>query len=228
MYYAVSNLHGNKEKYELMLKLINFNEQKDILYVLGDTLDYGEGGIDILVDMSMRPNVYHIKGEHEILAQRMLSQFTEIAQSGEKPSAEFISEFRHWTTDLGGMPTLNAFQALDSDLREGLLEYFDEMTPYEEVTAGNKRFILCHAGIAGFKPGKDLDEYNDADFCSEPLDFKKEYLKNRTIVVGHVPTTGFNNGTIYQTSAAVNIDCGCAFDGKLGCLCLDTGREFYV
>lgn len=228
MYYAISNLHGNKEKFDLMLKLINFKEDKDILYVLGDTLDYGADGIDLLLDMSMRPNVYHIKGEHEALAYRLLSQFLEMSRSGEAPSAEFISEFRDWTANKGGMPTVEAFHALDEDMREGLLEYFEEMTPYEEVKAGQKSFILCHAGIAGFKPGKDLDCYDEEAFYTEPLDFSVNHFKGKTIVVGHTPTTEFNGGAIYQTSDAVNIDCACAFDGKLGCLCLDTGREFYV
>jgi len=228
MYYAISNLHGNKEKFDLMLKLINFKDEKDVLYVLGDTVDYGADGIDLLIDMSMRPNVYHIKGEHEDLAYRMISRFLEMSRSGEAPDPEFISEFRSWTSEKGGMPTFEAFQALDGEMREGLLEYFEEMTPYEEVKAGQKNFILCHAGIANFKPGKDLESYDEEDFFTVPLDFSKKYFKGKTIVVGHTPTTEFNKGAIYQTSAAVNIDCACAFDGKLGCLCLDTGREFYV
>lgn len=228
MFYALSNLHGNLEKFNLMLKLINFSEEKDVLYVLGDTVDYGAGGIDILTDLSMRPNVYHIKGEHEVLAHRLISRFLEISESGEAPDPEFIAEFRDWTANRGGMPTFEAFSALDSDMREGILEYFEEMTPYEEVVAGKKHFVLCHAGIRGFEDDKSLDDYDEEDFYSEPLDFSKSYIKNTTIVVGHTPTTEFNKGAIYQTAGAVNVDCGCAFDGKLGCLCLDTGREFYV
>lgn len=228
MFYAISNLHGNKEKFDLMLKLINFKDEKDVLYILGDTVDYGADGIELLLDLSMRSNVYHIKGEHEALAYDMISRFLEISQNGEAPDAEFISAFRDWTANKGGMPTFEAFQALDEDMREGLLEYFEEMTPYEEVRAGKKDFILCHAGIANFKPEKPLEDYDEEDFYSECLDFSKEYFKGKTIVVGHTPTTEFNKGAIYQTSAAVNIDCACAFDGRLGCLCLDTGREFYV
>lgn len=228
MFYAISNLHGNKEKFDLLLKLINFKDEKDIIYVLGDTVDYGEGGIDLLVDFSMRSNVYHIKGEHEDLAYRMISRFVEISKSGDAPDPEFIAEFRDWTANKGGMPTFEAFQALDEDMREGVLEYFEEMTAFEEITVGKKSFVLCHAGIRGFSPEKDLFDYDDEDFFTEPLDFSKEYFKNKTIVVGHTPTTEFNKGAIYQTSGACNIDCACAFDGRLGCLCLDTGREFYV
>lgn len=157
MFYAISNLHGNKEKFDLMLKLINFKDEKDVLYILGDTVDYGADSIELLLDLSMRSNVYHIKGEHEALAYDMISRFLEISRNGEAPDAEFISAFRDWTANKGGMPTFEAFQALDEDMREGLLEYFEEMTPYEEVRAGKKDFILCHAGIANFKPEKPLE-----------------------------------------------------------------------
>ena len=228
MYYVMSNIHGNKQKLELMLKLINFNEKKDYLYVLGDTVDYGKDGIDILLDFSMRPNVYHLLGEHEAKAWRLISEFTRLSESGEAPDAEFIAEFRKWTMEEGGMPTFEAFSRLNSDMKEGILEYFEDMFPYDEVTADKKKYFLCHAGIAGFRVDQELDEYDDEDFYTFPLDFKKEYFNDKIIVVGHASTTEFNNGQIYKTSRAINVDCGCAFDGKLGCLCLDTGREFYV
>ncbi len=228
MYYVMSNIHGNKEKFDLMLKLINFKEEKDYIYILGDTVDYGKDGIELLIDFSMRPNLYHIIGEHEAKAYKLISRFLEISESGEAPDPEFVEEFKQWTGKEGGMPTFEAFSALDSDMREGILEYFEEMVPYETLTVGKKDYFLCHAGICGFCEGKELDEYDSEDFYSRPLDFKKSYFKDKTTVVGHVSTTEFNNGEIYKTSSVIAVDCGCAFDGKLGCICLDTGREFYV
>ncbi len=228
MYYVISNIHGNKEKFDLVLKLIDFKEEKDVLYVLGDTVDYGKDGIDLLVDFSMRPNLYHILGEHEAKAYRLITRFLEISASGKSPDPEFVEEFKEWTGKEGGMATFEAFSALDSDMREGVLEYFEEMTPYETLTVNKTEYFLCHAGICGFREGKPLEDYDDEDFFTRPLDFGKTYFKDKVIVVGHAPTTVFNNGEIYKTSGAVNVDCGAAFDGRLGCLCLDTGREFYV
>lgn len=224
----MSNIHGNKEKFDLMLKLINFNEEKDWLYILGDTVDYGKYGIDLLLDLSMRPNVYHLLGEHEAKAYRLISEFLKISKSGEALDPEFVSDFRKWTAEEGGMPTFEAFSALKEDMREGILEYFEEMMPWDTVTVNKREYFLCHAGICGFRADKDLDEYDDEDFYTGPLDFKKTYFKDKTIVVGHAPTTEFNKGQIYKTSTVINVDCGCAFDGKLGCLCLDTEREFYL
>ena len=41
MTYVISNLHGNYQKYKAMLSEISFRDS-DILYVLGDIVDYGE------------------------------------------------------------------------------------------------------------------------------------------------------------------------------------------
>ena len=52
MIYAMSDLHGCYNKYIKMLDKINFSE-KDTLYVLGDIVDRGNGGIDIIQDISV-------------------------------------------------------------------------------------------------------------------------------------------------------------------------------
>lgn len=35
-------------------------------------------------------------------------------------------------------------------------------------------------------------------------------------------------GRIYKNNNHIAIDCGAVFGGRLGCLCLDTMKEFYV
>ena len=52
-----------------------------------------------------------------------------------------------------------------------------------------------------------------------------------TVIAGHVPTytvRGAERGRIYRGEYGILIDCGAAFDETLGCLCLETGREYYV
>ena len=41
MTYVVANLHGHFEEYKALLQTIKFNAERDVLYVLGDTVDYG-------------------------------------------------------------------------------------------------------------------------------------------------------------------------------------------
>ena len=111
----MSNIHGNKEKFDRMLELIKFDEKEDYLYILGDTVDYGKDGIKILLDISMRPNVYHLLGEHEAKARDMIKRFVMISSNNLKPDPEFIASFRKWTMEEGGMPTFEAFSALNEE-----------------------------------------------------------------------------------------------------------------
>jgi len=74
MTYVISDLHGNYEKFKAMIQKIGLKDT-DILYVLGDIVDYGEQSMELIGDLSVRYNVYAIAGEHDYLAVRMLSGF---------------------------------------------------------------------------------------------------------------------------------------------------------
>ena len=181
MIYAVSNLHGNYEKFKELLKLISFKES-DIMYVLGDIVDYGEESMELIGDLSVRYNIYPIVGEHDYTAVKMLSGFEKMLKSGETPDKKFITKMTEWTQD-GGQPTLDAFRTLDAEMREGIIDYLSDMTLYEEVTAGGRDYLLVHAGIAGFKKGIDLDSLKPEAFFTEPLDLRKQYFPDKTVVV---------------------------------------------
>ena len=72
MIYAMSDLHGEYEKYLAMLKKIKFSDD-DELYILGDVVDRGQKPVEILRDMSMRHNVFPIMGNHDKMAIDVLS-----------------------------------------------------------------------------------------------------------------------------------------------------------
>ena len=74
MVYVVSNLHGNYTKFKQLLKTINFKDT-DLMYVLGDIVDYGDESMELIGDLSVRYNVYPIVGEHDYIALKMLSGF---------------------------------------------------------------------------------------------------------------------------------------------------------
>ena len=228
MIYAVANLHGNYTKFKELLKLISFKDS-DIMYVLGDVVDFGEESMELVGDLSVRYNVYPIVGEHDYTAVKMLSGFEKMLKSGESPDKKFIAQMTEWMQD-GGQTTLEAFRTLDAEMREGIIDYLSDMTLYEEVTAGGKDYILVHAGIAGYKDGVDLDFLKPEAFFTEALDLTKKYFDDKTIVVGHNPTTEDNggNGKIFYGNGSINIDCGEARGGTLACLRLDDLKEYYV
>ena len=228
MTYVVSNLHGNYTKFKELLKTINFKDT-DIMYVLGDIVDYGDESMELVGDLSIRYNVYPIVGEHDFTAVKMLSGFEKMLKSGETPDKKFITQMTQWVAD-GGQSTLDSFRTLDSEMKEGIIDYLSDMTLYEEVEIGGKEYLLVHAGIAGYKTGVDLEALKPEAFFSEALDLTKKYFDDRTIIVGHTPTTEDNggDGKIFFGNGSIAIDCGEARGGTIGCLRLEDMKEFYV
>ncbi len=223
MTYVISNIHGNYQKFKSILSQISFRDS-DVLYLLGDIVDYGEGAMELIEDVSVRVNVYPIAGEHDFLAARMLKGFSKMLQSGATPDAEFIAEMTAWAQD-GGQATLEAFRALDEEQREGVLEYLEEMTLFEELEIGGQEYVLVHAGIADYDPDTDLYDYEPEDFFTESISVDHPLIDGKTVVVGHTPT---KSGKIERGEGWIMVDCGVANDGSLGCLCLENGKEFYA
>lgn len=223
MTYVISDIHGNYKQFLDLLEQIKFKDE-DILYLLGDLVDFGEESMELIEDVSLRLNVYPIAGEHDFTAVRMLRGFDRMLKSGATPDAEYIAEMTQWVKE-GGQPTLEAFRALDEDAREGVLEYLEEMTLFEDVKVGGKRYVLVHAGIADYDAASDLEDYLPEDFFSEPLDASYPLIEDATVIVGHVPTA---DGKITRGEGSIFMDCGACEGGKLACLCLETGREYYA
>ena len=229
MTYVISNIHGEFAKFKEMLEKIEFSDD-DILYVLGDIVDFGDESMELVCDLSVRTNVYPVMGEHDAMAQKMLSGFDSMLKSGGSPDPEYIAEMQEWLKK-GGGKTLEGFRALDEDMREGVLDYLADMTLYEEVSAGGKKYLLLHAGIADFDESTPLDDYQPEDFISEAIDPDRKYFDGVTIVAGHTPTymiEGATKGKIYRTDSAILVDCGAAFGETLGCVRLEDGKEFYA
>ena len=88
---------------------------------------------------------------------------------------------------------------------------------------------LAAAAVYLRRREKELDEYEAEDFTSEPADLDKTYYRNRTLVVGHVPTTELGgDGRIVKKNNNIAIDCGCGRGGQMGIFCLNNGAEMYV
>lgn len=223
MTYVVANPCGNAEKMREMMQKIRFSD-RDLLYVIGNLADFGDEPMDLIADLSVRANVYPIAGERDFLAARMLDGIRK-TERGETPDPSFVEEMSEWIRD-GGMNTVQGFRALDDDDREGVLEYLEDMTLYEEVEIGGKRYVLVYAGIADYEAGSDLEDYLPDDFFSEPLPRDRRLIPGATVIVGGGAPTG--SGKIERGEGSIFLDCGVKDGGSLGCICLETGEEFYV
>jgi len=232
MTYVMSDIHGQYEKYKKMLETIDFSDD-DTLYILGDVLDRGDQPVKLLYDMSMRPNVIPLMGNHEHMAEYILSRLNvEITEQSLETNwnADIVRAVSEWYEN-GGYPTSKEFSRLSLDDREYILDYLREFSFYDEITVGENTFVLVHGGLPEFEPEKALEDYHPILALYTKTDYGKTYYPDKYLVTGHVPTFSFapdHNGKIYRKNRHIAVDCGVCHGKNLGCIRLEDFKEFYV
>ncbi len=246
MIYCVSDIYGNKDKFDKLMRKIHL-KKSDSVFVLGNILD-GEHGIDLLMDMMMQENIYPIIGEHEYAALKCLVAINKNPDPTAlmKLGTDVVDKISYWVS-MGGQKTIADFIKLDEENREMIIDYLSDFSLYEEIEikGKDKSFVLVHAGINNFDPKKDLDDYDIYEFISQTPDFSKRYFDDKYLVVGHRPTRKIyfddnpfidpvpdgkksQHDKIFKKNGIIAINCGSDIGGKLAALRLDDFAEFYV
>lgn len=222
MIYAMSDLHGCDDLYFKMLEKINFNDN-DTLYILGDVIDRGDGGIKILLDMMKRKNVIPLLGNHDYTCAYLLKRLKC------KATEELKEIFKDWLSD-GGLATYQEYKKLDEETKKDILEYLNCFSIFEELDTQSGSFFLSHT-----VPSKELmDDFDNMDWHELIVghcEYDKQYFDNKYVVTGHTPTALIDytsKNKIFEMNNHIAIDCGAVFNGTLGCICLDTLEKFYV
>lgn len=233
--YVCSDLHGRYDRWIGLIEKIGLRPD-DTLYVLGDMIDRGPDGCKILLDMMSRSNVIPILGNHELTAAIclpwLLKEISDHSLNHLDDSR--IASLQEWMMS-GGDSTLKELKQLTKAERESILDYLREMELYAEVEAGGRKFVLSHAGLDHFAPHKSLEDYELEDFLFCRPRLNEKFWPDRYLVYGHTPTRLLRaqigqplSDDILCCGQQIAIDCACGFDGKLGCIRLDTMEEFYV
>lgn len=76
MIYVMSDIHGSMNRFRSVMSQINLTAE-DSLYILGDVIDRGHFGIQILQELMEIPNVTVLLGNHELMMLNALTQITE-------------------------------------------------------------------------------------------------------------------------------------------------------
>jgi len=236
--YLISDVHGCYDRYEKMLKRIKFSDD-DLMYVLGDVVDYGPQPLAVLRDMSMRANVIPILGNHEYAAYEIIRQFSEVeftedgikARPGSDIDLEtYTLEIQDWI-DIGGGPTLNDFKKLSDEEREDYLEYLEEFSLYEVVKIKGKIYVLTHSGVPKGATKRTLEKFDAYEYTTATTDYDPGDFENVFLITGHYPPVNAGEEErwrIYRKGNHIALDTGAVLGETLACLCLDTDKEFYV
>ena len=215
MIYCMSDLHGERDFFLQMLEKIHFSDT-DHLYILGDVIDRGTGGIELLEQIIEAPNMTMLLGNHEQMCLSTLG-----------PHNEFGSRDL-WRQNGGTITYRELLYHCTPQKRNRILHFLAGLPDYLEITVGNQRFYLVH----GF-PG---NEHNTRIWGRVEPDSTSPY-PDTICIVGHTPTvflTGQMDAdvSIWPGDGIVDIDCGCgnlnAPNRRLACLRLNDMAEFYV
>ena len=230
MTFVASNLYGRMDKFEKLIKKINLKDS-DILYILGNIVDFGENSIELVNELSAQYNVYTVLGEHDYKAYLLLSEFDRIIREGGAPSVNFSKEMIEWCQN-GGQSTLEAFKDADTDEKEGFLDYLSDLPVFEEVTLKNgKEFVLTCRGIDNFDKNTDLYDYELDDFMNGYLDIEKTDFDNKTMIGGYVDyehTPAGRAGKVNAKNNNIALACDMSENDDVVCICLETNEEYYV
>ena len=226
MQYVMSDIRGDFDAYERMLEKISFSEKDDVLYLAGNIAGAGGDSLKLILDLSVRANVYPVWGGEDLRAARFLRLLGEKAE--EKNLASLSDgerkEFAQWLSE-GGSAVLEEFQMLAEEDRSFVLEYFDEFEPFIITKAGKRVFVILHGGFRSFEEGKDLSAYPAEELATGTVEAEKRYFPGAYLITG----TECPEDKVVKTAAGnLLIDCGLGRGGRLACLSLDSGKVFYT
>ena len=230
--YVISDIHGEYDMFLELLKEIRLREQ-DALYILGDILDRGPHPIKTLLLLMKMPNVVCLAGNHELMAleclEFLMKEITDmsIQELDEKTLENLVT----WQYN-GSSTTIAEFRALSREMQRKAIEFIEEFSIYEELTVNGKDYLLVHAGLGNYYPGKDVEDYSLKELIWDRAEYDIQYFEDVYVVTGHTPTQEIlgnpRPGYIYRGYNHIAIDCGCYRPGgRLAAICLDTGEEFY-
>ena len=134
----------------------------------------------------------------------------------------------------GGDVTLKALRKLQNESPETLcniIGYLKEGPLYKTVTAGGKKFLLCHSGLDNFSPERSPADYTADELIWAWPELTDRYFDDCITVFGHTPTKSYGkkyNGKILKTDTWIDVDVGVPYGNNPCLLRLDDLKEFYL
>ena len=234
MIYVASDLHGYPlESFLQLLESVGFNEEDDFLYLLGDLVDRGNDGAELLKWASVQSNVQVLLGNHEAMLLSCSFLFDEVNdESLSNLSVEKMELLSTWLAN-GAAPTLDGLRKIlkeDPDVFFGIMDLLQEAPLFEVLEVNSRRFVLVHGGLENFRPDRRISEYLPDEILWARPDLNTEYFTDGTILVfGHTPTHTFHpryNGKPIITKSWICIDAGVTAGNRPILLRLDDLQVF--
>lgn len=215
--YVMSDIHGMSELFKRMLDRIEFSDE-DMLYILGDMIDSGPDPAGILDIVMASRNITALRGNHE-------DGFVEWYENVQD---KVYQRYYYNTYDV-----LTACDATRDRLPE-YVRFMKNLPLYRKLKLDGTCYLLAHASTEEILHVWKKKEHLLWDTS---LIDRQTGIPGYVSIVGHVPTfiiRGYPGkpASVWRSpnGRIIDVDCGAAFPdagGRLCCLCLDTGEEYY-
>ncbi|MCG7406158.1 serine/threonine protein phosphatase [Paenibacillus sp. ACRRX] len=231
---VISDIHGELDKLNRLLELVNYDSELDQLILLGDYVDRGpdpRGVIKKVMELKAA-GALALKGNHEDMMIKALTGAGNDAwnrwfkrNGGDKTllsygiSQELLIE----------KPEQDTYELAPSERAVELLEdlaFLQELDHYIET----EDYIFVHAGVHPTIPIYKTDPYT-LMWIRE--DFHQGYEGQKTVVFGHTTTNGLhrdvdNHEIYYGTNRIIGIDGGAVYGGQLNALDVTNNKAYAV
>jgi len=229
MIYVMSDIHGNRRRFESVMKQIDL-QPEDTLYVLGDVIDRHPDGIRILRELMNMPNVKMLIGNHELMMLDVLC-----SDANENSLAAWFPLSR-WYNNGGGV-THNYLKHIRKSIRIEIVEFLKTLPLSYDIEVNDQQYKLVHAAPPELYLRYHY-QFSDARMFAVWKRWKEnEFHETDYIMIfGHTPTMEYSDSyplRIWYGDHMIAIDCGSGFPshldlgGRLACLRLDDMKEFY-
>jgi serine/threonine protein phosphatase 1 len=217
--YAVGDIHGRLDLLDKLLSQIEIDialhpSVKPIFIFLGDYIDRGPSSretIDRLIEHGETHEVIFLKGNHELIALKCLTDQTLFDQWLRLGGLETLMSYGLSAETLAsGKPIVELQSAFHNALPQKHFRFFRDLQ--SSFVCGD--FFFAHAGV---KPNVELSRQKETDL----LWIRGEFLISnedfgKIIVHGHTPTQ-----EIEVRPNRINIDTGAFATGRLTCLVIE-------
>lgn len=220
---AISDIHGQLDKFKQLLQLCNYDKNKDQLILLGDYTDRGYQNIDTLkyiIDLK-RDGAIVLKGNHDELTQGTIYELL---------TGNFTGNLQ-CHMNCGGENTVQELIKCNSKDLYYIYNFIKDLPTYYEY----EKYIFSHSGVDSTK---SFNENTSSDLLWSRWDFiNSKAYKDKIVIFGHTVTFSINmmiskqNPTIWKDSYykdKIGIDCGSVFGGKLCCYSVLEDKAYYV
>src|SRR3954471_3424413 len=217
--YAVGDVHGRLDLLNLLLSKIEDDVARrpivrPVCVFLGDYIDRGFGSretIDRLVEYGQQTEAVFLKGNHELIALKCLSDpslFDQWMRLGGLETLVSYGVARQGPA--GARPIAELQAAFHGALPQSHIRFFRNLKL--SFVCGD--FFFVHAGV---KPAVELSQQKESDL----LWIREEFLSSsedfgKIVVHGHTPTP-----QVEIEANRINIDTGAFATGRLSCLVIE-------